>query len=181
MRRRLFTLVEVMVSLSLLALLLSGLLFSFRAFSSSKERLEEARWALKEQSYLQFRLEQLFGAVVDDVALRMEREELSFSFDNGVQRDPLLSHKIRGRLFLDRARGMLFLEWLPLEEAKPSVLLPLLDGVTELSFAFHGKEGWVSHWTSPEPPALLRLLIARGGESETYAFRLPSGYTMRLG
>lgn len=176
MRRSNFTLVEVMISLTLMTLLLSCLFSWYRSMVSSKAELSHAKVPVMEEHYFTKRVQEMLTkstlqkGAEEDITLfyhEIESNALVFTFDNGPCRQPLLSNLVMGKLYLDREKDLLCLGLWPLANRgkAPSFTFVLLDQVTKLSFEYYyppdhfrfevdpdatlqpsPKEGWQNEW-----------------------------------
>ena len=96
MKKRSFTLIEVLCSFVLTAIL-AGILFSyFRHVIVLKKTLVEKRGVIEQESVMQQRLTRLFLNLKGELTL--EDEVLSFEFDAGVDPDPNYSHVVKGSI-----------------------------------------------------------------------------------
>ena len=178
-RRSFFTLIEMMVSLTLLALLLSTLFLWYRHLTLGKGERVKQEWKYKEESYLDLQLSKIlpkanlkpcFFTTMSDQNV-VNGNSLVFTFDNGAQEEKELSGTVLGRLFLDCKSKTLCLGIWPAPETRektPCRTRVLLNDVRSVSFNFYyppdprklgvdpekigtsyPREGWQPEW-SPE-------------------------------
>lgn len=115
--KRTFLLLEILVALSLMAILLS-LLLSFMVQSVKVEaRIEKARKVLIQRQNLQIRLQDIFTSLSPGSSGRFlytqkfPKEEfvsLVASFDNGIDVDPAFSGDVIGRIYVDENKDLCF-------------------------------------------------------------------------
>lgn len=147
MRRRSFTLIEVLISMGLVSMLMAALLGMYSHFAFLKRDLKVAREKGFRLSYLQSRLSRALSQVVPEAHKQFalytsdfEGPSLVFVSDNGVDIVPNYSNLIVQRLYLNN-QGMLCLASWPMPERIESGSIPmrhevLLDGIEEIEFEF---------------------------------------------
>lgn len=192
LRKHSITLVEVLISLTLLTLLLSSLFFWYHHLTEKKSELEKLKRPYVEERYVWQRLEQ----IIPKSKLPFFTDDgLVFRFDRGLCYDPRLSDMVLGKLYHDpNLRTLCLGIWPdPKEEAlkDPSLTLTLLDHVDTLSFQFYSppppfqkpvdpeqvgkprpKEGWQDAWGYDTLPALVRVTVTHEGEKREMYFDL---------
>lgn len=108
--RRSFTLLEVVISLSLTGFLLFILIGSFTHTSAFRIKLEKAKREVHARVHVQERLTALFsslcweseeGEQTESVFYTDRDSSLYFLFDNGLEEKDSFSGKVRAKLFLD--------------------------------------------------------------------------------
>jgi len=187
MKKRAISLIEVIVSLSLLSVLLGTLFFWYRSFTRQKEEFNRLKWPLMEERYAHQRLNYILPTAESPFFTTLDKKDLVFIFDRGPSIAPELSGKVLARLYHDPIQKCLCLGIWPKPTQKnnlrsPSQSLILLDGVSECSFEFYhppdpfrkpvdpeevGKlkprEGWQREWKSSfhTLPALVKIHITR--------------------
>ncbi len=191
-RRSAFTLVEVVISMTLFALLLSSLFFWYRHLTYQKGEVERIKRPLIEEHFAWQRLDQVLSKA--EAPFFTDHEGVIFYFDRGVGSDPALSDTVIGKLHYDERLQILSLTIWPAdpEEREPTQSFTLLDKVTEYSYQFYspppldqkvvdpeqvGKPrpivGWGnSTWNFDELPALVKLKIKRDTEEREMVFDL---------
>lgn len=175
-RKHPITLIEILISLGLLALLLQTLFFWYHNAATSNQILKEQRWPVLEERFAEQRLHSILSKTnfdtyffsLNDGPESIEGRNLVFTFDNGPQPHPKLSNTVLGRLYVDRTKHALCLGIWPHPKEKaqnPSQTLILLENVHDLNFQFYyppnpfkktvepkevghtiPDEGWQSHW-----------------------------------
>ncbi len=183
-RKHSITLVELLISLSLLTLLLSTLFFWYRHHTVQKNKIEKLKHPYLEERYLWQRLDHIVLAAESPVL--GDSSTLVFRFDRGVSRDPKLSDRVVGKIYHDPGTRTLCLGvWPDFEDSKavtePSLSLTLLDEVDELKLRFYSppnpfkkvvdpdqvgnprpQDGWQSVWTFKQVPAFVHMTLTRG-------------------
>lgn len=173
--KRSYTLIEMLLSIALFALLLQSLFFWYQRLNSSKYLIGNEKWVLLEERYLDQRLQKILQHADSNpyfFTIPSERgtmgSSLVFTFDNGLRNEPLLSGIVLGKLFVDSKRQALCLAIWPHpshEVKRPNQTIVLLEDVSDLSFDFyfpphpfkkivdpqevgkpHPQEGWQSSW-----------------------------------
>ena len=186
MRKRAFSLVETLVSLGLVALLLSSLAYWYRSITTQKITFNNLKGPLMEERYAHQRLQRIFPTI-ENPFFASASDNLVFIFDRGTYVEPKLSGKVLGKLYFDPYIKSLCLSIWPFPEAEkqeraPSQNFVLLDGVSACSFAFYfppdllkkpvdpetvglprPREGWQEIWLSSYKtiPALVKIHITR--------------------
>jgi len=153
-----FTLIEVVIALSLMGII-SGVLFSYwRDLNIKSARIEQVKATFLQRESLQIRLSEIFSLLTDD--LTATEDELTFRYDNGVDPNPHLCGEIEGRLFFES--GVLFLESKSLEQDEMR-LESLMREVKNFRFDLFEVD---------EEPIHLRLFI----DDITFPFFLPKAH-----
>ena len=187
MKKRAFSLIETLVSLGLVALLLSSLAFWYRSITTQKANFIRLKGPLMEERYTHQRLQRILPTAQSPFFTSASDNSLVFIFDRGTYVEPKLSEKVLGKLYFDQKNGCLCLGVWPLPEAEkqersPSQNFVLLDGVSAFSFEFYSppdlfkkpvdpktigsprpREGWQETWLSAYKtiPALVKIRITR--------------------
>lgn len=191
MRKKAFTLIEVLVSSLLLTLLLGTLFFSYRTLSKEKRN-----HIFLEEKYFEKKMTAIFDKVSTPF-FTTEKSEVVFTYDRGPHLNPLLSGKVLAKLYLDR-NGLLCLCIWPhpeTEKQEPSETIVLLDHVDQLTLSFYypprepkntvdpkevGKDrapkGWNGSWSQKydDIPLFAQMIIRQGKEEKEFRFDLPS-------
>ena len=188
------------MALGLMSILLT-FLFSFLAGHFKLEKqMEVKRTSVLARQNVQTRLQDLFISLIssqDQNSLytqlfpKEEKMSLVFTFDNGVDLDPLFSGMLLGRLYLDADKNLSLVTW-PIDQKeshfwRKEVLLP---HVSDFSFEFLGekrdtdpkvkpitaKTGWHPSWPKERSdlPSLIRLRLRQEETPLEFAFRLPT-------
>ncbi len=152
MRKRALTLIEVVISLSLLTLLLGVLFSSYGSLMTEGAMIEKKREEVFGVRYLELRLNTLFSKICwskekDGNVLYTERipagpyESLLFAFENGDDTDEHFCNKNLGRLFVDHEGRLILASWpkpKSEEDYKKEMRLEVLaEGVEDLKFSFY--------------------------------------------
>ncbi|MBU6383194.1 MAG: hypothetical protein KGQ49_05960 [Verrucomicrobia bacterium] len=194
-------LLEVLISLSLTAILLTFLFSFFVQSARIEKKWDDMRMCIANRSHLQVRLQTLFTSM--DTATfytkTFEKEaspSLIFSFDQGIDPDPAFSGLVLGRIYLDSKYNLCLATWPASEETTgPWRNEVLQKGVKSFEFEFLGMIGpseqgvkekitpltpqlaWRSHWpkSTHHLPTLIRLRLQQEGFKDPiqYAFILP--------
>lgn len=199
-----FLLLELLIGLSLTALLLSCL-FAFWVESVKVDtKLEKMRTEILQRAQLQTRLQDLFTSLVPgDPAGSFytqefpneSKESLIALFDNGIDPDPSFSGAILARIYLDEEQNLTLALW-PKEDVKnrawrKEILLP---HVTHIEWEFLGsKRGlttpqktkahlrsvnasleWRSNWPLPSGELPALIRLSINHPPLRFAFRLPA-------
>lgn len=192
-----FLLFEILIGLSLMAILLS-LLFSFMVQSLRVEKkMEKARSAILERQNLQIRLQDLFttispGAEHPALYTQLFPKEKKISlvtlFDNGIDPDPLFSGIVIGRIYLDELNNLCLVYW----PRDPFINRHwrkeiLISDISDMSFQFlttdenvdlknslHIKAVWLNSWIKGKKgiPSIVRMMIKQKETTLQFAFRL---------
>jgi len=194
-KRYSLSLIEVLISLSLITLLVGSLSFWYRSVTANNAKLEQKTWGLKEERWVDLRLSNILPAIKSHLTSTGEGE-IAFLFDRGVWNDPLLSGTILGKLYHDTQRNALCLGiWPHPKQGKiPSETLTLLEDVTSVTFDFYsppdpfrlkvdpekvGKsrpaEKWQSSWdlAYEELPAMIQITFTHNEHTCRFVYELP--------
>lgn len=175
MTKRPAVLLEVLIGLSLTALLLTCLFRFFVESAHMEQKLEALRSAVEERAQIQTRVRTILSRSesLEVKAVGQESSKsLLFTFDNGIDPEAAFSGVVEGRLYLeDKA---LYLALWPLEKSAKWRKEKLLTDVRSFQFSFLEKSlQWVTEWSGKEPSALVRLDIEKEKETLHFAFLLP--------
>jgi prepilin-type N-terminal cleavage/methylation domain-containing protein len=193
MKKRAFSLIEMVIALGLLSLLLSTLLFWYHSLTQKKTEFNRLKGPLMEERYAYQRLQNL----LPKAELPLFTIELGggvlFVFDKGVDVKPELSGRVVAYLYHDEATHSLCLSLWPysmLSETPsvpppPILISPLLNGVEACSFHFYlppdpfrqpvnpeevgrvrPSEGWQQRWADEynKLPAMVKICITRNAQ-----------------
>lgn len=201
-RKRLFTLLEVVIAAGLAILLLSILLGAYFQAATVVEVYSRQEEALFLERYLQHRLEEVFRSIPkidqrENFFFSASSEEalrgsstLVFSYDNGVLADPALSGPVLGRLYVDLEGNLTLLTWPERREWSEEKLPPfhrevLVREVKKISYQFFHipQEGspskeidWLPDWPKDLKyrPGAIRLAVERAtGALLHFVFVIP--------
>lgn len=191
---------EILIALSLTAILLTFLFSFFVESAKIEKKLDTARMAISNRGHLQTRLQTVLTAIDRGTAepflyTKQFEKEKSLSlialFDNGIDPDPSYSGSIIGRIFIDQQKNLCLATW-PLDKNKnrPWRKEILLPHVESLEFEFlgkrsateHGKKekirpitatlAWRSFWsiTQDDIPSIIRLSVREEKQKEPLRF-----------
>lgn len=192
MKKRPFTLLEVLIALGLTMLVLSFLLLAY----AGSERISSA-WRERERKefsklFLQHRLGEVFRNLEEAFFITLDEVPgvtlagmpiLVFSYDNGFIRDPALSRSVLGALFAD-AKGKLNLITWPERELWGDLQIPpfhreiLMEDITLFQvdfFQMKGEKeaGWVKEIKTL--PGAIKVTAAKKNEAPlTFMFPVPA-------
>ncbi len=193
MKKRAVSLIEVIISLGLLALLLSILFSWYSSLTRSKEELSQTKMPLLEKRYAHQRLQNIFNEpALPLFTAQNDRKSLVFTFNRGPYALPELSGKVLAKLYFDEEMEALALGLWPMPKQdnvlkEPHETIILLDRVQECKLSFYnppdpfkmivdpeevGKSqaptGWSKEWKSSYNsfPALLKIKIKRQNHRE---------------
>lgn len=142
-KKRLFTLIEIMVTLSLFAIMVSTLFYWTHRHFSQRKQWDQLQGTLIEDRYFEKRVNNLLskvsleGTMEEKLQFSSDGQSLHFTFDNGPYIHPLLSNKVR--CCLEKKEDLLLCTLAPLcnKGNLPKITYPLLDHVDRLSFSFY--------------------------------------------
>jgi hypothetical protein len=195
---------EVIIGLSLLAMLLTTLFFWYKNLNLQKGHLSKVRGPLLEERYAFQRLNASLPTA--STPFFGKQGNLAFCFDNGPNSIPELSGTVLGHLFFDEKQKCLCLGIWPkpnrdIQTKDPFKTLILLDSVENCEFSFYHppdlfkktvdpeqvgrvvpKEGWQNEWklSYKSLPALVKISVSRNFSNDLkirsfeYCFDLPS-------
>ena len=191
MKKRPLILLEMLIALSLTAILLTFLFSFFVESARIEKKLDTARMAITNRAHLQTRLQTIFSSLGGEglYTKQFEKEKMKSlvaTFDNGIDPDPAYSGTIIGRVFLDGEKNLCLATW-PLDREKShlwrkEVLLPRVESF-EFEFlgknSAHGKRetvrainaalAWRGAWQTGTP-SVIRLSIKEEGQKEPLLF-----------
>ncbi len=198
-KKRALILYEILIALSLTAILLTFLFSFFVESAKIEQKLDAARMTVIDRAHLQTRLQTILSSVCYDLprvplytqdVAKETQSSLIAVFDNGIDPEPAYSGAILGRIFLDENHNFSLATW-PLEQVRPWRKEILLSGVEQFQFEFlgpndaaykekirpiNGQLAWWSHWPSERKqiPSMIRLTIVQKTGSLHFAFILPA-------
>lgn len=155
--RRIFTLVEVIIALSLTAVVMTALSYFYLQVQEINTRTEKALRNLYQLSYLEMRLATVlpkalsetdpknnfffFTSLEGNEVIKQGTSSLIFSYNNGINLNRQFASHVLGRLFLDTQNRLILATW-PIpkrwkEGASPEMKKEILmEDVESLSFSF---------------------------------------------
>ncbi|MCB1084706.1 MAG: type II secretion system protein [Chlamydiia bacterium] len=169
-----FTLLEVVMGLSLIALILGFVMTSLFQQSYLKKNLSLAEEVVIARAFCQQRLDKLFATISSDpdissTPLFTHQEKrfptLNFTFNNGIDPNPDLSGEVHAKLVLEEDALKLIIE-----EVRTHILRNGVKGVT-YEFLDIGEEVSVhKEWDESvkHSPAYLKITLKREDEDEHY-------------
>lgn len=192
LKRSCFTLLEVLISLSLTTIILGVLLSAyFQAESLSRDGARLQR-EIQPKRALAVRLEEIFTALEapkqnEQFFFTPVNGELLFSYHHGANLDPSFSGEVLGRLFLDDKGHLVMLTWPPRklwpEGGFPSFRREVvLEEIENVSFRFFATaQGtiaarWVDFWSkeTEDLPGIIEVTITpKNASPETFFFFVP--------
>lgn len=177
MRKRAFTLIEVIVAFALLAMISTALFTTFRRQTLLKVELTKAETALLQRKYFQERLSQILS---QSKSLFTEEGSLHLIFDNGIDPQTTFCHAVKSKIFLENDE--LLLEMTPFEgeEKRQEVLFQNVEAISYRFVSFPPKKDLTGNiivptsWTSKEVemPRIVRISLMVDGEDIDFAFFL---------
>jgi general secretion pathway protein J len=169
-----FTLLEVLVSLVVLALIIlglaQGLRFGVLAFQRQSATIGRAADLDAVDRTLRGIIEQIDpGNTHDAPEIRGDAQSVEFTSElpEGAAA-ALVTREAEIRIMVDRAHRLV-LRWAPYRHAIPvgsppqsdeTVLLPQVDHIAISYWPRSGPAHWLSAWTSPKVPALIRIRLS---------------------
>ncbi len=154
MKRRAFTLIEVIIAFALLALVSTTLFTSYKRQVLLKVELAKAETAVLQRKLLQERLSQIFTSIIPTENLALDDDEnLQFTFDNGIDPEKAFCHNVRAKLFCKNEKYLLE--------------LTSLDGKARREEELFSHAESVSYRLAPH---IVHLHIKNGDEETPYAF-----------
>ncbi len=190
MKKRPLILLEIMIALSLTALLLTTLARFFAGCLKMDQKIEQLRSSLAGRQKVQVCLSSIFTSMAPLpgsaalCTLDDEGTSLGLSFDNGIDPDPKFSGQVIGKLFVDESSNLCLAIWPIDEEAtfcRKEILCP---NVQKMNLKFFAKKKAASpsfgfEWRSTWPkesgalPPMVRLSLTQRGETSDFAFAIP--------
>ncbi|MDR3624174.1 MAG: DUF1494 domain-containing protein [Chlamydiales bacterium] len=139
MKKNSITLIEVLITLSLFALLSTMLFSNYLQSVFFTQESERSKKITTEQMWAYHRISTTLGALeIDEKDILFftdKKGALVFSFDNGIDKNPSYSGKVKGTLsFKDKA---LYLNTRPLSQRSGGRTEVLLESVESCEFEFY--------------------------------------------
>lgn len=194
LRRKLpFTLLEVLISLTLTTILLTVLLAAYFQAETASLEGERFRNSLWPKRMMIQQLNTLFSSLETPNAKDklfffavQDGSALIFSYDNGVSIAPAFSGEVISELYLSKEKELTLLTW-PARDSWTDEAPPypkrevLLSGIETLQFDFFQiadeKEApqWVSSWDKAKNalPGMIKMRIKRSDKEEQFIFLVP--------
>lgn len=161
-RQAYMTMLEVLIAISLLAVLLSALLGFYQQIEKFQQKITQQKQENFRYFYLQYRLGQVLPKILNNFPLdkdtkshklkkfylyssnrgnAIKNNSLVFVFDNGIDGNPLFSNRDIGRLYIDKDSNLCLSVWpapIEVDSSNPPMRQEiLLDKVSSLSFEFY--------------------------------------------
>lgn len=194
-KKRFFTLIEVMISISLLSIIIMFLFNYFVKITKIEKKIDIIRNETFDKSLLHVRLNYIFTQIKRDnffnkssIYLENEKFPILFTiFDAGIDPDPNFSGFIQGRLYVDKAKN-LCLEKLSNDEKNKRKEI-LFKNIKSLEYKFLSKKDeklkkfikdditknifWYNSWPKDfsEMPSIVHMTI---NKDLKYVFFIPN-------
>ncbi|MDX8430816.1 MAG: DUF1494 domain-containing protein [Candidatus Algichlamydia australiensis] len=181
MKRRAFTLVEIIIAFGLLALITTTLFTTFRRQALLKAELTRAERSVLQRKYFSERFSQIFSSLALQEPFYLDEEQaLHFVFDNGIDPERAFCHHVHGKIFLKKKRLLLEISSLDRKESREELLFEKVNEVAYRFISFPpkndemGQEIVPTSWPKEEsaPPRLMRLSLKFKDDEVNYAFSL---------
>lgn len=131
MKRRAFTLIEVIIAFALLALVSTTLFTSYKRQILLKVELVKAENAVLQRKLLQERLSQIFTSVTATENILLDEDKnLQFTFDNGIDPEKAFCHDVRAKLFCKNKKFFLEITSLDGKAKREEELFPRAENVS---------------------------------------------------
>lgn len=195
LKKRSLTLLEVMIALSLTAILLSVIFTSYRQTTISQAKLEKAKIEVLTNKTIEQRLTYIFSHLTSEKQHNNNKTEgessplytlslptskgvaLILEYDNGIDPDPSFSHHIKSELYLSHKEELCLTTYSHTGLARREVLK---EDISELKFSFFDPSAHQTHtsyWDFNQedlPPIItLNLGIKNKKEPLEFAFFIP--------
>jgi hypothetical protein len=159
-KRRCATLLELLIAMSLTMLIMAALAYFYRQINNINQEAEVQQTKLFKQLYLSTRLNNVLPKIqsptskntyffTTSAAMQEGAPSLIFSYNNGVQLDPLFSNNVLGWIFVDKQHRLCLAVWPSDDRWEESKLPPikceiLSDNVSKVEYRFFSppKRNW---------------------------------------
>jgi type II secretory pathway pseudopilin PulG len=176
MKKRPFTLIEIMIALGIVSLLLAVMFPHFRETMRMKKQIEIEKSYVFAKAHVQERLATLFSKTTHHFKTHQEKDgpfELQFKFDNGYDDDENFRGEVTGHLWCDK--GTLRFKIFGGKDASREEIL--LEGLKNARFDFtsvtEGKFDTTSSWEKRDLPLFFVLNVSFPDDKEdAFYFRL---------
>ena len=145
MKKRFFSLVEIVISLSLIAIILFFLFNHFVFITKYENKIQSIKKQSFKQAYLHSKLAYIFNQLsIENPIFYLEKEKnnnlysLNFFFDNGIDISPNFSHFLFGKIYVNKKKELI-LETLS-DDKKNKREEILFNNITDLTYQFYFKE-----------------------------------------
>jgi prepilin-type N-terminal cleavage/methylation domain-containing protein len=202
MKRRSFTLIEVLVVLSLTAILLTVLFDFLKEMGFQQQKVIVVKETLKTQQSFRLRFFEHFKAVVFEGGAPKGQEKekrkyfrtveldtakgplLQFTFNNKVDPHPLFCGVVKAEIFLNLQKEMIFAVHSLKEDGKKREEV-LFRNVEALSFQFFDpvKKVWEQAWPQNKEslPSMVKIHFKQDSEMLQFAFFLADNEKIPIG
>ena len=187
-KKRSFTLLELLISLSLSAIIITLLLtFTFKLFLTER-KIKIAKQELLGLAALEIKLRSLFSELILDgnhhkTTLQNKRQSVNFYtakkesrlfflFDAHIDPNPLFSGPLQGELFLDEHKNLKLITRSLIEKTAPKIET-LASNIQALDFTFFKRKeaeypgdktySAAAFWKEKEMPAIWQIIISKEG------------------
>lgn len=175
--KRGFTLMEVLIALSLLGVVLGGLMYTYKQLTKEDKKTSEALDVMLRRHTACSRLQQIFSLLIQDesgasLVTKRENEKtlLHLSWDNKAQAQIAISGHVNG--ILSQKQDALVLTYLD-KNAGPLFEEILLDQIKSFKVKFFdAKNFWQETWDKEFLPVMLMIEIEEKEKSYTWQFPL---------
>jgi len=156
--RRLFTLIEVIIALSLTAIVMTSLTYFYMQIQEINNKTENSLREIYRFSYLESRLANVIPKAISECSPKNDfaffttlgnsseyfkhgTSNLIFTYDNGIDLNKQFSNHVLARLFLDNQNRLVLATWPSFKRWKAGTNPPmkkeiLLENVDNLTFSF---------------------------------------------
>lgn len=193
--KRSFSLIEMLIVLTLVGLLSGSLFFwSLKLTSDAKQKKEEA--LTRELQLLDLKLTRLFTNIGSDYFFT-DDQGLVFYYDNGIQKTPLFSSFVLVKLYYnEETRSLEMSMWPSVEKGKePSLQFSLMQDLDQIEFSFYSPtkapltvapefigdlfpdQGWRPTWKRhyQNLPTFVKITLHQEKHSFCFAYQLLEG------
>lgn len=174
MKKRPLSLLELIIGLSLTAILLSSLFASFRQISMSNASVQRAHGVVHERAFLQLRLEQMFRGLSKDTCLKKTEHGLTFTYKNFCDLEPDYCGSLQGKLLVQEGRLILF-STPPNKDPRAQILF---ENVSDISWEFFDLKNkkWLLAPDKKQFPLQVKLTpTQKNDQTHIFIFQLPQG------
>ncbi|NGX45098.1 MAG: hypothetical protein K940chlam2_00240 [Chlamydiae bacterium] len=173
-QKRPLSLLELVIGLSLTAILLSSLFTTFRHIAKESSVVQRIHGKTHEKAILQLRLQQIFNTLSKESKLKLLDNNLSFSYDNPYDLEANFCTLLGGDLGL--SGSSLFLSSTsPTNERREQ---KLFENVSEIRWEFYDlkTKKWSDTLKKKRVPLQIKLHLTLTDKQELlFTFQLPKG------
>jgi len=198
-KKRFFTLIEVIVSLSLITIILTFLFGYFSKITKVEQDIEDLKKIVYKQNHLHIRLNNIFANLyakefdenVFYTKFEKNKKNLSLiiNFDNGIDPDPNFSEIVKAEIFIDKKNDLILEIWPNDKKIKTTRKELLFSNVNKLEYKFLSCSDlqmkksvleqitdsvfWYDSWPK-EKKSLPSVIYVKLNNNLDFAFFLPS-------